>query len=440
MTRVRGAHGALVLLLAALGLDACSECTGTVSCSTPPTISYTGQVIDRPTGVPVPGVVVSFIRDSGVSLSPDNIATTSDGDGFFRLHATAAEGGQVYGSLHVVPPAPDSPYAVPGITLATTNVRGGGGWLGRLMTVPYYFILGFVYDRKTHERLPDVTVIMRRTAGGRADDDTVKFRTDFGGVFTWDAPLLVADTIVATFEIRAAGYPRSYFVERRIPVQFRDDSLTYVFLPVGSGLSYVGTTGRRGSGEQLPGTTITFHRTGGIMVTPSDFTESPDKYGTFAMPLQPKADGTVFGILQIVPPSPYPTESHNLTLSTSDDDVVNWLGVLGYGAQVYAKLTLRDANTGAALPSGTSVRLVPVSGVSLDWTKPTPEINDRAVAGGGLLVYQAPAKDSGDVVYDMIVRLPAPLIPDTIHALTLPARYSDSATVTQVIQVRRRTP
>jgi hypothetical protein len=437
---VSPAERALVLLLAALALDACSECTGTVSCSTPPTISYTGQFIDRPTGVPVPGVVVSFLRDSGVTLSSPTITATSDGDGFFRLRATATEGGQVYGALQVVPPAPVAPYTVPGITLTTTNVRGSGGWLGRMMTVPYYFILGFVYDRNTHETLPDVTVIMRRTAGGRAADDTVKFRTDFGGVFSWDAPLIIADTIVATFEIRAAGYPRSYFVERRIPVQFRDDSLNYVFLPVGSGLSYVGTTGRRGSGEQLAGTTVTFHRTGGIAVMPSDFSESPDKYGTFAVPLQPKADGTVFGILQIVPPSPYPTEHHDLALTTSDDDVVNWLGVLGYGAQVYAKLDLRDASTGAPIPSGTGVRLVRVSGVDLDWTSPTPAINDRAVGGNGRLVYQAPAKDSGDVVYDMIVRLPPPLIPDTIHGLTLPARYSDSATVTQVIQVRRRTP
>lgn len=429
----------LAVALLPLLLSACDECAGTPSCHSQPEVSATGQFIERRSGAPVGNVTVKFVRTSGIDLVVDTVRAVSDGDGHFTLRAGSIYNGKVQGQLFVIPPAPYQPFTVPGIELETSRVRGDGEVIGRLVVNPYLLLVGHVRDRKTLTPIVGATVTLRRTGGGRLAADQQTFTTDFGGQFSWEPAVLEPGTVEVEFEISAPGYPRAFVVPRQLPLLYRDNEMTFTIIPVGYGLAYTGTTARRGSGEQQAGVTVQFVRVGGIGVTPASLDITPDPNGTFALPIEPLAEGDLIAEIRIIPPGPERPETTRVTLPTSDNDVPEWLGFFGYGAHVFMKAELRDAATGARLPSSTGVTMKRVGGVPLAWKNPFPDGDPLAVTDSGTIEYHAPAADTGVVIYDMIVRHPAPLIPDTIRNLSLPSRYSDSAYAAGVIDVRRRT-
>lgn len=419
-------------------LSACDECAGTPSCHTFPQISHYGQFIERKSGRPVAGVSVRFVRRAGIDVDQDTITTTSDGDGFFTLRTGSSYSGVVTGDLLVTPPLPGKPFTVTGISMSTSAVRGDGSFLGRFVVDPYLLLVGHVRDRKTLTPLAGVTVIMRRTSGGRLEQDVHTFVTDFGGQFAWIDPVIVdPQTINVTFEVIAPGYPRTFLVPREVPLQYRDGDMAFIIIPVGSGLVYSGSTGRRVTGQQFPGATVQFRRTGGIETSPAQVTMPVDANGGFPIPIEPLGEGTVTGELIVTPPPPYPPEVFTVTMRTSDDDRNVFLGVFPYGAQAFASVTLRDAATGVPIDSGTPVSFRRVSGVALEWGE-TDEGHTRTVEQGGRVKYQAPTGDSGTVRFDIVVRLPEPFAWDTIPAVAVQARYSDEPFEVGPLSVRRR--
>lgn len=435
MTRHTVAAGALVALVVLLG--ACDECAATPSCHNPPQISYGGQFIEHKSGAPVRGVTVSFVRRSGIEVDLDSISDVSDGDGFFTLRVGSVYDGAATGDLMVVPPAPYSPYTISGLSLRTSRVRGDGASLGRFVVDPYLLLVGHVRDRYTLQPIPDAAVTLRRTSGGRLDQDVRSFTTDFGGQFAWVDPTIIeSGTINVTFEITAPGYPRAYVVPREIPLQYRDGDMAFVIIPVGSGLSYVASTGRRATGEQLPGVEVQFRRLSGIMAQPETFSVTPQSNGSFGFPLASTEDGTLVGELVVRPPAPYPPEVDTVTLATSDDDRARFLGVFAYGAQVNFTAMLRDSATGTSIPQGTTVSVKRVGGLPLAWDTP-PDGHERVVDAQGRVAYQAPTSASGTVQFDLIVQLPAPFLWDTVRAV-VPSVFSDDAYDVGTLAVRRR--
>lgn len=429
----------LVLLLALPAfLSACDECAGTPSCHNHPEISSSGQFIERMSGSPVAGVSVKFVRRSGIEIIGDTIRGTTSDDGFFVLRTGSVYNGTVTGDLIVTPPAPYPPFTLTGVSLETSRVRGDGDNLGRLVVNPYLLLVGHVRDRRTLTPLIGATVTLRRTGGGRVASDVATFTTDHGGQFSWEPAVIDPATLQVEFEVEAAGYPRTYVVPRELPLRYRDGEMTFVIIPVGSGLAYAASTGRRGSGDQLAGQRVIFRRTGGIGSQPSELELSIDPAGRFSIAVEPVGEGTLLGELLILPPPAFPPETVSVQLETGDDDIVEHLGFFGYGAQVFVKAELRDADTGERLAAGTGVTMRRVGGQPLTWQNPLPEGDLLSVADSGKLTYSAPAADAGVVVYDMIVRHLGPYIPDTLKSISFPAQYSDSAYVAGVINARRR--
>lgn len=419
-------------------LSACDECAGTPSCHNFPEISYSGQFIDHNTGSPVAGVSIAFVRRSGIDIIGDTVRGLSDGDGFFTLRVGSIYNGTVVGDLLVTPPPPFPPFTIPSVTLATSTVRGDGGYLGRLVVNPYLLLVGHVRDRKTLTPIPEATVKLRRIGGGKAAQDSMTFVTDFGGQFSWEPEILQPGTIDAVFEITAPGYPRTYVVSRAIPLKYVDLDMSFIILPVGWGLTYSGRALRRGSNEHLSGTVVEFRRISGIAVQPAQVTVNVDGNGGFPIPVEPQAEGMLTAELRIVPPGPMPAETVRVDLRTSDNDETQVLGPFGYGAQVFLEAELRDAITGAPLPQGTEVTMKRTGGLPLAWNPARTDGDTLSLKTGGRLAYQAPTPDSGAVRFDMIVRLPAPFAWDTVRNVNVPARYSDSAFVAGTIAVRRR--
>jgi hypothetical protein len=436
MNRIVGRRAAAAFAMAfGLATTGCDQCAGTVSCHVAPQLSYGGQIIEHRSGAIVPGTTVTFVRESGVALESDTVRGVSDDAGFFTLRANAADVGEVIGHIVVDGPGNIQPYVIPAQVLTSSRVHGEGGFLGRITVRPYMLLVGHIRDRFTYVPVESASVTISRDSGGRFSQDSLTFTTDVGGQFAWYPDVVEASTVYVTFQVHSRTHARTFRISRALPLLYRDGDMSFQIMPAGIGFPYYGWTGRRGWGSPAPGTMVRMRRTGGVEVEQNEITvEVP--YGRFDVHLRPKAAGTANVELSILPPAPYTPETHHLTLQTSDDDVADSLGFFGYGVHVYASADLRYADSGEPVAGGTFVTFKRVSGLSIEWPTP-PEGDLRVVDKTGRVLYGAPT-DSGQVVFDLIVRLPAPFAWDTIPAVGARARYSDVPFNVGTLLVRRR--
>lgn len=425
----------MVAALAGAALTAsCDVCAGTPSCHNPPEVSVGGQFIERKSGATLAGVAVEFVRRRGALTDVDTVRAVSDREGFFQLRMGALQDGNVVGDLRVTPPAPYKPYVATNVTLPTSRTRGDGSYLGRLVVNPYLVFVGDVYDRTTRAPVAGATVTLRRISGARLYTDEMTFTSGSDGRLAWIDPDVVEFGVLrAEFEISAPGYPRAFRFQRDIPLSFKDGEIAIMGLPMGSGLTYLARTTRRGTGEALPGVSIEFRRTSGIAVQPDPLTLTPNADGYFVINLAPQGAGTVTGNLTITPPAPYPVETRTLTLAASDDDITPTLGDFGYGAMEFLSAYFRYRGTGLPVNGGIVGEVKRVSGLR---TLASPEDNGwRALADDGRLVYSAATTDTGTTIYQIVARLAPPFVPETLKAVAIPSRYSDLPTELGVIRV-----
>jgi hypothetical protein len=224
----------LAALAVAFGASGCGECAGMPSCTTQPTISYTGEFINHKTGKPISGVRVEWVRTHGIEIDDEVIRATSDSRGFFQLQGGSVYLGEVFGELRITPPAPFPEYVVRGVQLTTSRRRGDGGNLGRLVVDPFLILVGEVHDLTTGANVSEGTVTLRRIAGGRADPDVVELRLESGRWYWVDPPILdFGDgTITAEFEVRVAGDSRVFRVTDGFPLSYRDGDMTFLLLHI----------------------------------------------------------------------------------------------------------------------------------------------------------------------------------------------------------------
>ncbi|HEX7938740.1 MAG TPA: hypothetical protein VF483_07080, partial [Gemmatimonadaceae bacterium] len=239
------------------------------------------------------------------------------------------------------------------------------------------------------------------------------------------------------FVLEAPGHPRAFRFDRDVPLLFRDGDESYQFLPVGTGLPYVGRVGRRGISVPLPGTFVELTRVGGVATIPEQVTVPVDSYANFSIALEPQEPGSLFVQMRILPPAPLTSETRQLALATSDDDSLTILPWTGYGAQAGFIVQLRDT-TGTPLPQLTWMRVRRTGGQVLEGRVFPPGGEYRATNSQGRIDYAASTPDSGSVTFEVIVELPAPFKWDTIQGLTVPARYNDTLVDAGALVVHKR--
>ena len=431
-----GARGAWVAA-AATALAACDPCSGTVSCTVTPQVSYSGRIIERQSGRPVAGVRFELIWQAGVSLAADTIRATSDDRGFFRLHSDAGAPGTVIADLRVIPAAPFGEYTVPELTLSATNRGGDGGLFGRLVVNPYLQLLGEFRSRADSMTLVGATVVMRpRNATKLVAQDSAVLTTDVNGRVLWEPAVLAFGALDLEIDVRpAGGGPASMFrIRRTVPLQYVDGDPAFVTSHVGHALRYTGLVSRRGTGAYVPGTAVDFVRASGasfagafdsivMPISPSD--------GVFKITHDPPDTGTVVGSLRIRPPPPLlPETIPNVQLRVNGDDAFMFLGHLGYGpgATILGTFTLRS--TGRPI-AGVHVRPYRVGGLEVLAPASAGGVVDqliRPLDPHGAFLHTFGTTDTGQVVIDIEVRLPWPMAWDTVRAITLPSRLSNVPT------------
>jgi hypothetical protein len=299
---------ALLSLQTAIILSAvsCDPCAGVAACTTAPRVAVQGRIVDNVNGHPVPNTRISLVRTD--SAGHDSIVTTTDAQGNFQA---ADDGGSGTFDVVVAPPGLPS-YRVKHVALTSSTVHGEGQVLGVWVSTPAVDLSGEVFYRSNPNQLVvNAPVTFKRTGGSHLSigDGVYTNTTDANG----RVPLLSGittdglDDVIGELTVTLPGALGTSVLE--------NFHLTpsYVFRPtivkrfgVGPQLSWIAAIYNRATVARVPGTTITFTRTGGIPTVPESFTTVTNQSGEFNFLLVPQAKGTVIGNLTITPPAPLP--------------------------------------------------------------------------------------------------------------------------------------
>jgi hypothetical protein len=164
---------------------------------------------------------------------------------------------------------------------------------------------------------------------------------------------------------------------------------------------------------------VQFRRTGGINVTPPDWTASTDGNGRVAFPVRTLESGVVTGDLSIIPRPPWqPFERKGLSFPTFESDTARLYGVVEVGPGIGAFAIFR-ANG------------VPIKDVRVDFAHTGGvNVNPRSVIAvsndSGYAYITTAAESEGAVAADLTVRPPAPYKTFVIRGVQLQARDGDA--------------
>jgi hypothetical protein len=345
-------------------LAACDPCAGVVACATSPRVAAQGRIVDVVTGHAIPGARVSLVRhDSSVANTTpsDSVATVTDAQGNYQL-----ELGTTSGNFDVVVAAPGAPvYRVRNLALPSTDRHGEGTVLGVWVDKPVFGTAIEVYYRSSNRLLSSGTVTFARTGGVALEGgDTYSAAIDGAGRASLLGGVIAdgADDVVGVLKVEMpGGLGTSVFENFHL-------TPSYVFRPalvrrvaVGPELSWFLQIYDRAFVTGVPGTTVTFKRTGGIPTSAESFTVVTDKDGYFFFPLVPLATGTLVGDFTIHPPAPYHDYVETAAqISTFDADGVRYLP--GYGVGPHLPWLGTVTCDGKPLPN-TNVVIVRVGGL-----------------------------------------------------------------------------
>jgi hypothetical protein len=401
----------------ALALAGCDPCAGTANCTTAPQVTLTGNIVDHATGAGVAGAKIDAQLGGGNGFSATASATT-DANGVWQLRADTPGQDQLQAQVTVT--SPNRPaYTVPAFTVKSSTNRGDAVVVGQWSDVPYMDYQATL----THGALPliDAAVHFVPTSGPPLTSSQSDASTNGAGIFELDFSGTTVGTITGTLTVTGGGLPHGETLQGfQIPLDYhygvpasRGD------VPVGAQLAYGGQAIFRGTNAATAGVGVEFVRTGGIDVTPTDFTTTSGASGFFRIDLAPATDGTVTGTLTLRPPNGPPTSYPNVQLATFDSTSIRSLGLWAYGERWLWTVELWRNDSLEAAP-GVGVTFQQTGGIAI-----SPDTIGGLVTGpDGRIQLTASTQDTGYVDGNLIVQ-PASGPPRTITGLHLRTNADD---------------
>jgi hypothetical protein len=406
-------------MLLTLATTGCDPCAGVAGCTTNPTVSISGQVVEFGTSKGVQGVEVTFYRDT---LQPATAwRTTTDAGGYWKISASPDSARAITGTVEVKSGA--ATYRVSGVVVQASTVRGEGAYVGRWFSVPQLLVVGQVTSRQLHGALVGATVRVVPHAGSSVQSaPTLVTSTGQGGDFYAYAPATAGGSVVADVTIQGAGLTQPVtFFNMQFPVTHRDTIATvngtYV---VGTSLAYVGEVYLRGTGQALPGVQATLTRVSGIGMTPSVVPSISDAVGRFPLTATPAGDGQVVADLVLTPPTGFGAQRtiRGLVMQTFDEQNQRLLGRWGVGEQARYVGELFDRGS-----------LLSAAGVRVEFRRTGgiagTDSGATSIEGGRFLI--APGTTgAGEIVGDLYFNFRPPRAPEVVRGLHLRTFDDDS--------------
>ncbi len=281
------------------------------------------------------GVPIEFRRTGGVdyTLNEGTAVYTGATDAggraaLFDLQAHAKSLGDLVGDVIIHLPAPAPADTLHGVRIAATQLLHTGLSIIVVTSNGLLRAEGEFHERRTGKAAPGVQVTFVRTGGVAAAPDSFSATTDTLGRFTFPlTPLTNAG--VVTGELRVVPPPPGtpFTISGvKLPVYYTGTPPLAGLWNEGPYLPWFGLAKLASNG--VPGVSLEFHRTGGIQVQPSDFTEVSDSSGYLPLSPQPQDTGFVDADLVIRPPAPYPVLQTSIRLHTVQDDTTGGLAAV----------------------------------------------------------------------------------------------------------------
>jgi len=320
-----------------------------------PHFPYAAEVYFRGPGQPrASGIRLDFVRTTGISfydidgaINPDyGVITDAAGRGsLFDVNEHAFTVGDVVGNLIATLPAPFAPDTIHGVRLTSTQLLSPEVNILRFGVGPSLLYVGEVHDRATGKPATAIAVSFHRTSGAHTDPESFNATTDGGGRFLFPLRALGEGAVVGDLTI----VPRLGSVETIKNVTLRphddDDASFFGVWSVGPYLPWVGLVQIGGRG--VAGVQADFHRTGGIQVTPADFTMTSDANGFLHFNPLPQQVGVVEADVVIHSPAPFADVHAHVSLPTVEDDVTGGI-IAAWDLDASRASTARTASAAAA--------------------------------------------------------------------------------------------
>lgn len=380
-----------------------------------------GRLVDADDGHGISGARISLVRTDATPR--DSASTTTDDQGNYQVELTTGSG-----TFDVdVAPLGIAPYQVHGLQLSSSNRSGDGHVLGVWVTQPLFATALELIYRSNGQPVESGTASFRRTGGVAISGGGL-----VGGVFT--SSIDPSGRVALLAGVNAAGTddvigdltvtaPESFGpsvvhdVHVKPSYEFRPRDV--LRMAIGPELGWVVSIYDRATVAGVPGTTVSFRRTGGVAVSPESFTGTTDGVGQIRLPLTAAQTGTVIGDLSIQPPAPFHTYVITaIQLSTADS--TRHLPAFGVGPHLP---WLGVAQCGGKPLKGVSVDVVRVGGIDA-----TPTSQTVTSDGNGYFSLIFKPADYGDLLVDLAFTPPAGsgCIGYVQHNLRLPTLDFDS--------------
>lgn len=273
------------------------------------------------------GVPIEFRRTGGVDYTlnegtPVYTGATDAGGraALFDLQAHAKSLGDLVGDVIIHLPAPAPADTLHNLRISATQLLHTDLAIVVVTAEGLLRAEGEFHERRTGKSAPGVQVTFVRIAGAVATPDSFSATTDSLGHFTFPLKPL-ANAGVVTGELRVTPPPPGtpFTISNvKLPVYYTGTPPLVGVWNEGPYLPWFGLAKLASNG--VPGVTLEFHRTAGIQVQPSDFTEVSDSSGYLPLSPQPQDTGFVDADLVIRPPAPYPVLQTSIRLHTVEDD------------------------------------------------------------------------------------------------------------------------
>lgn len=273
------------------------------------------------------GVPIEFRRTGGVeyTLNEGTAVYTGATDAggraaLFDLQAHAASLGELVGDVIIHLPAPAPADTVHGLTISATQLLHTGLSIIVVTAGGLLRFEGEFHERRTGKPAPGVRVTFVRTGGIATAPDSFSTTTDTIGRFTFPLEALTnAGTVTGILRVTPPPPGTPFTISNvALAVYYTGTTPLAGVWNEGPYLPWVGLAKLASNG--VPGVTLDFHRTSGIQVQPSDFTEVSDSNGYLPLSPQPQDTGFVEADLVIRPPAPYAVLQTHIRLHTVQDD------------------------------------------------------------------------------------------------------------------------
>ena len=312
---------------------ACDRCSGVSPCTTDAHVGLQGRIVDNATGRGVSGTRIQLVRNGTDSAST---STSTDDAGNFQLDLRGNAG-----SYDVVVSPPGLPaYRVQGLGLPSSTVPGEATVFQPWISVPSFGTAGELYFASNPNVLvPSGTFYFTRTGGAQISgpglSNGVYAATISAGrtVLLGGVDAASLDDVIGDVTVQLPDpYGTTVLHNFHIKADYRFRARGVLRIGVGPQLGWILRIYNRSTIAAVPGTTITFRRTGGIPTSAESFTAVTNSSGEFYVPILPLAKGTLIGDLTVQPPAPFNSyTTKGFQIPTYDGDGNPFFMSLGVG-------------------------------------------------------------------------------------------------------------